>query len=193
MPKCPYCGEYPYKTFCASYYDHLRCCSKSFSSSSNENKNTVSPRTRGQGENVPHTIITNIYNIGSVTSTNISITNMYLDYPSTPLINCLLSYIEKINVKQIKTVDDLNKIVHFILDADNCFLDGCIKGIDKRAKSQAISFMADLMRRIRGRMKKEILEDPEVPMGNRVEIEEIIDGAEVYEKEFLDEKKLLGC
>lgn len=39
MPKCKYCGDRPFKTYCQSFFDHQESCKKAFNYGINKNKN----------------------------------------------------------------------------------------------------------------------------------------------------------
>lgn len=203
MPKCPFCGEVPYLTECPSYYAHLESCSKSASNAYHKILNNspgdvvkskkdfvltyqdqISNKAPKYSESTGSKNL--VVNITNNITNNITYNNfIYQDYPRTNLTTSLLNMISNTDIKQIKSVDQLNEIIHYALDSDNFYIERCIQGSDKRAKSQALSFMADLVKKTREKMTKEA--------GNRPEILEIIEGAKEYEKEMLDEKKLLGC
>lgn len=181
MPKCPYCGEYPYATYCQSYQEHVRRCEKS----ANRAVKLATEDKKIPSKTTPGTVVYNITN-NVVVMNNISV---YTDYPVIPLTTNILNLVEKTDLKKIKSVEDVNQIVNYAYDADNGFIEKCMHGTDIRAKSQALSFLADVARRIRETMIKQRQNEGI----SCVEIEEVVEGVKEYEKELLDEKKLLGC
>jgi hypothetical protein len=236
MPKCEFCGEVPFLTYCASFEKHRDYCGKTAKrfmdkkaldlkasqvffdpkdfvsryddpkglrlSGDDDPKDFVSRYDDPKGlrlfrddeENsshrspVVHSIVNNTYiNIDNSHNVNNTNNTLYIDYPSTPLTNHILQTLQGADVRSIKTLEDFNKIINYALDADNHFLDRCIQGHDKRAKSQALSFMADLARKTR-----ELMVEKHDNQG-RLEIQEIVEDVKEYEKDLLTDKKLLGC
>ena len=191
MPQCRYCNTVPYVTYCASFFNHVECCRKTHERTTQQNSEKKEEKQKVKQAPTPATIsigsivINNISTINNVTNNvyNITIEKMYVDYPKNEITNGLLDVVRQCDVKQIQSREDYNKAIVHALDANGGEIEKIFNGKDERAKSQALSFMADYSRTLRRRLEAE-----KGPV-----VQELIDDVKDYENDLIQEKNQLSC
>ena len=163
MPRCKYCGTVPFATYCPSYFHHVTTCRS----------------VRDKYRNPPTPIVINNHYTYHQT-TQIQINQLYIDYPKSSVADRVLSHAKTFDVKLIKSVTDLDAIMGEIQEANGREILRYLEGSDLLAKSQALSFLADVMRTIRMRISKE----------KPIDLE-LLDAAKQFEEDCLEDKKRL--
>lgn len=199
MPHCPYCGNGRYSTYCASFYRHVTDCQASAATAlgmqrqSEEMQRQSEERVRmlemqyrhaqellkerSKIPSVPQVI--NNYNINT-TNYNIQMNTLYIDYPQNESTKSVIQHAKSFDVSKVKSIEDLNKIMDEVQGMNGGEIEKCLTSRNGKAKSQALSFLADVMRTIRTRMQKS------APT-NTV----LLEAAEDFEKDCLKDKQLV--
>ena len=122
------------------------------------------------------THVTNNYHIENMVMGN-QVNSIYLDYPKNEFTNYVVHQTETLDIKQIRTKDDINTIISWIQDSNGKEIERYIKGGDLRLRSQACSFLANVARILRKRLEQET--PPNTPL---------IEAAGEYEQDYLQIK-----
>ena len=172
MPYCEYCKRSPYLTYCPSFFSHINSCRQSYEMGRKRYREEKENAERKKARyDTPPVVIINI---------NITQQQLYLDYPSTDLTKRGLELANTCDVSMIKSEGDLNKIVDRLYDMQGGVIERCLDKGNALVKSQVLSFMADVMRRIRMRMEKEVT--PQTVL---------IEAVEDFEKACIEDKQKL--
>lgn len=136
------------------------------------------PEKRFRKEEQHQQVIINNYTyIGKISIAQ----QLYLDYPKNDNTDHVIQEARSFDIKTIKSVQDLDRLVGHIQDLNGKEIERCLGASDKQAKSQALSFLADVVRTVRTRLQQEAPSQLEV-----------IEAAEEFEKECLADKQRLS-
>jgi cell envelope opacity-associated protein A len=117
----------------------------------------------------------------NITNNNyIQMNTLYMDYPQNPMTTQLLDSAKRMDLSLINTPDDLNAFVGHLQDLNGNEIEKYLSGNDLRAKSQALSFLAHAVKVVRERIQEE-----------RPQSVEVIEVAEEFEKDCLNDKQLI--
>lgn len=204
MPKCEYCGQFLFRTYCASFSAHVEECRKRENLVILETINQERQKQQDLRKELEHqreisakldltlssllanseksSKIQNIYHIQNVVcGDQINVNNLYMDYPKTPYFVGMIEFIEGYNVD---TITDLEKdiVTHFRDDKHelNEFYHMLYTDPSDLKRSQLYSFISDVIRRLREKMEKR-------PYPNT----RLIEQAKYMEKGYLESKSRL--
>lgn len=145
MPRCPYCGTEPYKTYCQSYVAHLEQCHRRTEQMFLGQLGHTLPAPL-QPLGMPPPIV--IYNYGVIHMSG-------LGYPQSELSQRVLAEASRFDIKTLTTIEELDRIIGSVQDANEGEITRTLSGADKRAQAQALAFLAHVMKVIRGRLQRE--------------------------------------
>ena len=100
------------------------------------------------------THVTNNYHIENMVMGN-QINAVYLDYPKSEFTDYVVKLTETLDITQIRTKDDLNKIIAWIKEYNGQIIANYLKGDDRRLRSQASSLLGNVARILRERLERE--------------------------------------
>jgi hypothetical protein len=118
------------------------------------------------------------YVVNTYNTTNIQMNVLYMDYPKNETTTKVLQKAQAHDLGRIKSVQDLDDIIGHVQDMNGGEIVKCLVGADQKAKSQALSFLADVMRTLRQRLQQ-------TPASDKL----LIEAAEDFEKDCLRDKQ----
>lgn len=178
MPQCPYCKQFLYASYCYGFARHVDGCRNSFEKIQQYKENEIE-KLRHENELLRRQLIDSK---PSVTNnyTLIQVNTLYQDFPENDMTVKVLEAAKSLDLKLIKSPEDLDEFVSKIQDLNGKELERCLSGKDRRAQSQALSFLANVVRVIRERIQKE-----------RPQSLEVVEAAEQFEQDCLKDKQLI--
>lgn len=202
MPKCDYCGQTPFLTFCASFFAHVERCRKRETlliekiNQERQREQLLRKELQHQQElsaklthilcaerekKITPRIQNNIYIQTVVCGDQINVKNLYMDYPKTPYFVGMIDFVEGYNVD---TITDLETdiVARFRDDKHelNEFYHMLHTDPSNLKTSHLYSFISDVIRRLREKMEKR-------PYPNT----RLIEQAKTMEKGYLESKAQL--
>lgn len=174
MPQCPYCKQSLYASYCSGY----ACCAsfekiQQFKENELKNLRQENERLREQLLRSKPSVVNNY--------TLIQINALYQDYPKNEMTERVLEAARTLDLKMIKSPEDLDSFVSKVQDLNGKELERCLSGKDHRAQAQALSFLANVVRVIRERILKE-----------HPQSLELVEAAEQFEQDCLKDKQLIA-
>jgi hypothetical protein len=135
MPQCEYCGQYPFATYCASYFKHVKSCKLSAENATRNFQKESEIRTP--------TVINNYVHIGDMNI--IYNNNFYVNYLSTEFTARGINWINTVSLNELRNLDDYDKFLEDVQEAMN----------NSILRIHAFTFLADMSRRARERLQRE--------------------------------------